>query len=337
MRDVARLAGAIHPSTVSLALRNSPNISPATRAKIQAVAKRIGYRRDPLLDAFNQHRLKNIPQRSSRHIVALSDFSSAEELARSPHHAAAHTGAMETAARLHCQLDFFFFGPGQPSSKRLDAVLHARGIHALLLFGVKADSSALAFTWSRTCTVAIDSLQLTTPLYHLTPDYREATRLLWRHAWAQGSRRIAMIRTSTQPTNAEQRALAGFMLEQFRQPQATVIPFFQHTQERGNPARFKTWLHLHRPEVIIHPACLAPFLTPLLANGNLRCLAYDASHPDEPGIVPDYREVGRRAVEQLMTLMQTNQLGLPPTTTCTYVAVNLPVEEKSQKQLTVSA
>ena len=47
MRDVARLAGDVHPSTVSLALRNSPNISPAVRAKIHAIAKKIGYRRDP--------------------------------------------------------------------------------------------------------------------------------------------------------------------------------------------------------------------------------------------------------------------------------------------------
>jgi LacI family transcriptional regulator len=325
MRDIARLAGDIHPSTVSLALRNSPHISPAMRAKIQAVAKKIGYRRDPLLDAFNRHRLKNLPQRSSRHIAAISDFSSAEELARSPHHAAARLGAMAAAARLHCQLDFFFCGSGQPHPRRLDTVLDARGIRALLLFGVTADSATLAFTWSRTCTVAIDSLQLTTPLYHVTPDYREATRLLWRHVWAQGRRRIAMIRTTTIAANAEERALAGFMLEQFRHPQAASIPLFQHTGERKDQARFKTWLHTHRPEVIIHPSSISSFLSQATTGKNIRCLAYDAMQPDQPGVRPNYGDVGRHAIEQLVTLMQANQLGLPATAACTYVAVN-PVE-----------
>ena len=323
MRDVARRAGDVHPSTVSLALRNSPNISPVVRAKIQAIAKKIGYRRDPLLDAFNQHRLKNLPQRSSRHIAAISDFSSAEELARSPHHAATRLGAMEAAARLHCQFDFFFCGPGQPNPRRLDAVLDARGIRALLLFGVKTESASLEFTWARTCTVAIDSLQLTVPLYRVTPDYREATRLLWRQAWARGHKRIAMIRHSPNADPVEERALAGYLLEQYRHPEATPIPVFQLARERGDKARFKTWQHTHRPEVIIHPSAATPFLTQSLTGKSLRCLAYDASRPDEPGVMPNYRDVGRHAIEQLVTLMQTNQLGLPSAAACTYVPVNL--------------
>ena len=106
-----------------------------------------------------------------------------------------------------------------------------------------------------------------------------------------------------------------------------MIPLFQRNTERGNNVRFKTWLHTHRPEVIIHPSTVTPFLTQLLAQKNIRCLAYDAARPDEPGIVPDYREVGRRAVEQLVNLMQTNQLGLPAAAACTYVAVNLPAQE----------
>ncbi len=323
MRDVARLAGDVHPSTVSLALRNNPRISPEMRATVQAAANQVGYRRDPLLDAFNQHRLKSVPHRASRHIAAISDFSSAGELARSPHHAAARAGAMEAAARLHCHLDFFFCGPGQPSPRRLDAVLAARGLRALLLFGVRENLGPTDFTWSRTCTVAIDSLQMSTPLYRVTPDYREATRLLWRQARAQGHRRIGIIRSNASPL-IEDRAIAGFLLEEFRHPEATAIPIFTLAGERGARPRFHAWLQAHGPTVIIHPSIAGKFLAQLLARKKIPCLAFDALSADAPGIFPDYAEVGRRAVEQLITLMQTNQRGLPPTAVCTYVPVQLP-------------
>lgn len=66
MRDVARWAGGKHPSTVSLALQNHPAISPETRKRIQKAAKIAGYRRDPLLDAFNARRLSTLRHRSTR-------------------------------------------------------------------------------------------------------------------------------------------------------------------------------------------------------------------------------------------------------------------------------
>ncbi len=324
MRDVAHLAGNVSPSTVSLALRNSPRISPAARAKIHAAAKKIGYRRDPLLDAFNQHRLKNIPQPGSRHLAAVSDFSSMAELNESPHHAAARFGALEAAARLHCQLDFFFCGPGQPTPRRLDTVFKARGLRALLLFGVRADSATMNFTWTKKCAVAIDSLQLTTPLYRVTPDYREATRLLWRCAWTQGCQRIAIIRSDGTHPGSEDRAIAGFLLEQLRHPPAPPIPIFSLTSERGISTRFKQWLQTHRPQVILHTYAATNALLPLIGAAHLRRYVYDAPLPTIAGVHPDYADVGRRAVEQVVTLMQTNQLGLPPAAVCTYVAVNLP-------------
>lgn len=327
MREVARLAGGVHPSTVSLALRDSPRVSPEVRAKIHAVARSIGYRRDPLLDAFNQHRLKVIPQHASRHIAAISDFSSLSELTASPFHTAARAGAVEAADRLHCQLDFFFFGPGQPSPRRLDAMLDARGLRALLLFGVRSDSNIMEFTWSRTCTVAIDSLQLNTPFYRVTPDYREATRLLWRRALAGGFERIGIIRSNYDYPITENRAIAGFLLEQLRHSKTTPIPVFTLTPERKIRASFKAWLLKYRPQVILHSTAIKKLLSEIIVDKNIRCLAFDAATPADPGICPDYAEVGRLAVEQLVTLMQTNQLGPPLAGACIYVAANLAVSE----------
>ena len=42
-RDVARACG-VHPSTICLALKNSPSIPLPTRRRVQAVAEELGYR-----------------------------------------------------------------------------------------------------------------------------------------------------------------------------------------------------------------------------------------------------------------------------------------------------
>ena len=51
MQDVAQAAG-VARSTVSLALRGDRSIPPATRDRILAVAKRMGYRANPLVSAL---------------------------------------------------------------------------------------------------------------------------------------------------------------------------------------------------------------------------------------------------------------------------------------------
>ena len=43
MSDIAAALG-LHPSTVSLALKDSPRIAKETRARVQAIAAEMGYR-----------------------------------------------------------------------------------------------------------------------------------------------------------------------------------------------------------------------------------------------------------------------------------------------------
>ena len=53
--DVARRAG-VHRATVSMALRNHPNIPPATRDRILKIAATLGYSPDPMLSALAAYR-----------------------------------------------------------------------------------------------------------------------------------------------------------------------------------------------------------------------------------------------------------------------------------------
>src|SRR5882672_7634745 len=54
MRDIAVKAG-VSVSAVSLALRNQPRVSESERRRIQGIARRLGYRRDPEIARLMEH------------------------------------------------------------------------------------------------------------------------------------------------------------------------------------------------------------------------------------------------------------------------------------------
>src|SRR5687767_1931302 len=55
MRDLAARLGVTHV-TVSMALRDNPRVSPATRERVKKLADELGYRPDPMLSALATYR-----------------------------------------------------------------------------------------------------------------------------------------------------------------------------------------------------------------------------------------------------------------------------------------
>ena len=60
LQDVADRAG-VHRSTVALALRDNPRISSATRQRVQAIARELGYQLNPLVAALMSARRSGNP------------------------------------------------------------------------------------------------------------------------------------------------------------------------------------------------------------------------------------------------------------------------------------
>lgn len=70
--DVARVAG-FSKSAVSLALRHSPKLPATSRALIHEVARKLGYRADPMLAALAAHRWQRRPPSTGVTLAALAD------------------------------------------------------------------------------------------------------------------------------------------------------------------------------------------------------------------------------------------------------------------------
>lgn len=324
MRDIARLAGGVHPSTVSLALRNHPGISEATRKRVSAAARKLGYRPDPLLDAFNTHRLQVQPHKAPAVIAFVADFDSRQSLEKSAQHAGIMIGARAAAEMLHCQIELFLIGKNQLPSERLHSILHARGIVGLVLLALSAPTNQLSFIWDDYSAVKIESLHLGVPLYTLSSDHRQAARVAVRQLFAAGYRDIGLATHRHEDSKQDDLHRAGFLLEQSRFSVRSSIPILELTDEDPSNTAV-SWIHAHAVDAIVSDTV---DLLSILEGAGLRApedigfVGLDVTgNPHLSGIAPDHERVGAQAVEQVVGQMRVNQRGLPPAASCTYVPV----------------
>jgi LacI family transcriptional regulator len=131
LRDLAKMLGVSH-ATVSLALRNSPQISAEMTKKVKLVAEEYGYRPDPMLSALSNYRQSKGNAIFKAAVGWINAWPSPEKLRSYEQFDAYWKGASGAAQKLGYHLEEFRMGAGI-SPKRLDHILSSRGIRALLL------------------------------------------------------------------------------------------------------------------------------------------------------------------------------------------------------------
>ncbi|MFA5264047.1 MAG: LacI family DNA-binding transcriptional regulator [Opitutaceae bacterium] len=325
MRDIARLAGGVHPSTVSLALCNHPSISLATRKRIQAVAKAVGYRRDPLLDAFNARRLVMLPHRIQPVIAFVADFESRDALENSPHHAALWRSAAAAGQSLYCRLELFLIGRGGLTAERLDSILHTRGIDLLVAAALPAGIAQLHVAWDRYCAVKIDCFDWEVPGHTIAADLRQGMRLAVGKARNLGYRRIGLAMARVGEVMRNDLLKAGYLIEQHQDPGEQQIPFL-FMEEQADPRVLEQWIRTHQVDAVLSNQAgfgdmlkAAGFTGP--SNVAWACLDVTNTGADVAGMVMPDESVGSLAVEQVVYLSRTNQRGIPPSASFTFVSV----------------
>lgn len=325
MRDVARLAGGVHPSTVSLALRNHPGISEATRKRVRAAARKLGYRPDPLLDAFNTHRLEVLPHKALPVIAYIADFESRQSLEKSRQHHALWLGARAAAESLHCQIEMFLLAKGQLTPERLHSILRARGITSLVLGACRPQTTRLAFDWGDYSAAKIESPQIDAPIFAINSDHRQAVRIAYRKLWALGYRRIGLATTPAGEPRQDELYRAGYLLE-LHLSKLQHLPRTLDLPEAPAAESVSNWVRAEKLDAVISDQVEVGEMLARKDGGAERRVAFaglDVDQADQrfAGAVADHGRVGAQAVEQVVSLMRSNQRGLPSTASRTHVPV----------------
>lgn len=327
MRDVARLAGGLHPSTVSLALRNSPAISKETTRRVQNAARKIGYRPDPLLDAYNFHRKEVLPHKTLPVVAFLCDLSSRDAVQESRIHKAYLEGCQKAAETLHCKLDYFYLAPGQLGAERLHAILLTRAISGVIVAGFTTDPFGGVFPWREYSAVKIESPHLACPSYTVAVDRRNAARLAWQKLREQGGRRIGLALSSgAQPWHRDLYE-AGVLLQQAKTEGAPEIPVLKLDRDDEPRAVCHDWIRRQAIDAVIcdRPELVSEILRARSAGDpavSFACLDATEAPAEIQGALPDHVQAGEHAMTQTVGLLRANDRGPSETPSLTYIPVS---------------
>lgn len=324
LRDVARRAG-VNVSTVSLALRNSRRISEATRSRVQAIARELGYTHDAWLDALLSYR-DTVRRRMHPPVLAYVT-SWPIPIEKAPHHRCYWVGARRRAAELGFHLEHFSLTAPGMSDERLSSILIARGIEGVVLSSFAKCSVEVRFDWSRFAAVRIQ-LQPARPAFSTTAvDHVRAIVTAVNEALRLGYRRPGLMIGHDWSALVEDHWEIGFHWAQRALAPENRIPIFTFYADWQQPTRehrFGGWFLEHKPDVL-----LGPFLHIERRLGDLNLVVpadvavidpfLETPHPFYAGIVHDFEEVGARAMEQLAVLVTRNTRGVPPVMMRSYV------------------
>jgi LacI family transcriptional regulator len=308
--DIARRFGC-DKSTVSLALRNSPKISPRVRAKIHALSEEMGYRPDPALATLARQRWARHETGSGAALAYLIETKqNPVELQRR------YFDDAQAQARARGFHLVEFDLSAYPSAEAAGRVLYNRGIRGLIIPQFPREApELLGLAFDRFTLVNCSLGWLRTPFHVVAPDIFEGTRRVWQEAVARGYRRIgAAILRHDPPAVDDNSRLAGCYTAQLELvPEKQRIPFLRTGLE--DKAAFLRWLKKYKPDVVI--GFIAGVREWLEEDGwriprdiAFACLTAQESSSNT-GVTPQTHEIAEAAVDFLIAQMHENQWGAP--------------------------
>lgn len=143
LRDIARKIGKSH-ATVSLALRDHPRISGATKQLVKSAARELNYRPDPLLYALSQHRRAKKGKKFQALVGWINLFPERDVSKHYPTFQLYYMGAQRRCNELGFKLDTIHATAERHSTESLTRILRSRGISGILV----SPHPSSGFTWN---------------------------------------------------------------------------------------------------------------------------------------------------------------------------------------------
>lgn len=250
-RDVAEACG-LHPSTVCLALKNSPSIPGETRRKIQAAAAQLGYQ--PNAAARNLALLRSDRKMASSLPIAwINQEAKPDHWRAEPQARTYFESARRRAAEAGYHLEEIWTREPGMNADRIVHILRARGIDGVIFPAHRSfDFSLLNSNWGAFSMVGLNDHRLSEWIDLISPDHHRNTRTAFHQLLARGFGRIGLVLTSQFDAATAGLVHACFLREQSQLSPAERLPaFFAGTPHGSNDCGMTEWLKEHQPEVVI--------------------------------------------------------------------------------------
>ena len=315
MRDIAKIIGVSHV-TISLALRDSPQISTTMKAEVRRVAESLGYRPDPMLNALSNYQRSKRDPAFQAMIGWVNAWPEPDKLRGYEEFNAYWNGASLAAKKLGYQIEEFRVGR-DISPRRLDRILSSRGIRGLLLPPHHQEPVWNDFPWDKYFIVKFGR-SLHQPVTHLvTADQVLNSVLAFDKIRGLGYRRIGFVTREPYMKVHGHLFEAGFLIAQQGVPAAHRLPVLSLVDMNATQAvkALADWIKKCRPDAIYTDV---QHIRPLLGKAGVKVphdVAVAATTIRDTGVDsgidqhPD--EIGRVGMLLLHSLINDGAVGIP--------------------------
>lgn len=318
LRHLARQAG-ISPSAVSLALRDSPKISVATRKQVRALAEQTGYRPDARVVAMMTQLRKPRDVRQQACFGVISFYNHPRPWERSQHLTRVYEGMQRRATELGYRLEPLWLRAPGMTYRRFRGILDARGIEGLLCFGSPDFEQEFPEELATYALVTM-GLSIRTRLHRITSHFYNDTMQVLDRVHSLGYRRPGLVLgryEEARSGRAHTAAYLGWCEHMLGSGQALPV----HLVDRVEEKPLLEWLRRQRPDVLIfvHLYDALPELRAVLRKHRLRvpqklgvaALSQILEGSGFSGLQQNQPLMGAWAVELLAARITNRDLGIP--------------------------
>ncbi len=312
---------AISTCTVSKALRDDPIVARATRDRVVAAAKELGYRHNPTLSAIAASRFRVTDKRMTEVIAFLHDGRVKVQ------NRASIAAGREQADRLGYDLQPFNLTEFETAS-HLDRTLYSRGIRGLIFGTIFRPPFPLDLRWERYAIVGCETNVNPFPFDEIRVSWLAAVENALHVIAGQGYRRIApVLNTKISRHRDAMGQIAGVEGTRYLSRIGDrLLPTFDfRTSSDKDLARY---VARRKPD-----AYLVQSYDRYLQLGEIHrqldqptppgaCIYMSPDHPDYrdvSGILANDRALGIEAVRQINSMLREGRFGQPATAVQTVV------------------
>lgn len=299
MRDVAAAAG-VSRSAVSLALQSHPSIPADTRERILAAARRLGYRKNPLVAALMSVRRTRATGAATRTSLAFltchvppDAWRAAGPLRRF------HAAAKARAAELGFSLDEFSLGDPAMRPERLATLLRARGIHGVLVAPLPGEQTRLDFDVADFATVGLGLSVQEPAIDRVADDHFHGAQQAFERCLLLGYRRIGLALAANISRRLENRWWSGFLTAQQQMSLHMRVPALMPETREEIPSLLNDWIARHEIDAVVFSLRQEEKMACAPANVGLVSLSVQDASGRVAGIRQNERQVGQEAIELL--------------------------------------
>lgn len=317
LKDIAQEAG-VSATAVSLAMRGSGRISNDRTQKIQQIAERLGYARDPMMSALCAYRDTNRPRINNANIYFLQFGHASKSIKnQGTEERDLWNGALKETKQLGYSLNKIWVGDPSLNPERIRSILKSRGVAGLIVYQANSPIDHLKSIFNDFSVMWLGDGPKDTSLHSVRLNRFSSMKLAWENLSTQGYQTGGLVFSehSADQNYGEWDAAHSHFQRKFVGRAQYIPPLTFRSNEDCDIDALRDWLEKWKPQVIISAFKKVYHLLQQLdldIPNDIGYLALSTNNGSEiTGIDQEMESISQTGIRLLDQLIRNREQGIP--------------------------